>query len=108
MQTKTNGTVTAPDEVEIPVHLSHDHVTDDEDDYIDRMAMDSFPASDPPSFSPTAVGAPSRENPREAPRSRSRQSAPGVAVLRGIGSIASSTFRIVKASCMRLLSSFAS
>ena len=103
MQAKTTATFTAPDEAEIPVHLSHDHVTNDDDDYIDQMAMDSFPASDPPSFSPTAVGTPSREKPREAQRSRSRQTAPGVAVLRGLGSIATSTFRIVKASCQRLV-----
>lgn len=104
MQAKTTDTLTAPDDAEIPVHLSHDHVTNDEDDYIDRMAMDSFPASDPPSFSPTAMGSPSRERPREAPRSRSRQPATGVAVLRGLGSIASSTVRIAVASCKRLLS----
>ncbi len=104
MQAKTPQTSTALDEADIPVHMSHDHVTDDDDDFIDKMAMDSFPASDPPSFSPTAMGSPSRERPREAPRSRSRQPATGVAVLRGLGSIASSTVRIAVASCKRLLS----
>lgn len=42
-------------------HLSTDEKPKSAEDKLDKQLQDSFPTSDPPSFSPGAVGAPKRK-----------------------------------------------
>jgi hypothetical protein len=43
-------------------HLSTDKHPKSKEEKLDNQLRDSFPTSDPPSFSPGAVGAPRRRN----------------------------------------------
>jgi len=89
---------------EKPVHLSHDDRVGDEDDYLDQMAMDSFPASDPPSTSPAALGTPNRSTQRRPDVARGAgQSATGVTLVQSLGSIVRSSATLMRCRFRELL-----